>query len=361
MSVEFDSELSSELSRCLGCGGCNIPCPIFNVEDRVESSGMRSRVKILSMLSRGTIELTEGTLRHIFTCANCGLCNDYCPVGLNPFDLMVVARSSFIDMGYVPLVTVGIRDSFRKSGSPIGEDLIKGNWLPPDFQPKRDSDVLLFAGCWMHRATEVALNVMKILGKASENFTTIGPNEPCSGALLYLLGERDLADESKGRLLSTILDLNPKKVISGCSLTTNMYEGLGFVDLTSYIIDSVKSGRLKLNKYKGKDLSVLPVPSCSNESYLNALIMTLDGVNLVDPPEWLCCDCGFTLMYREERGRFSNWVQKVLFTAGALGANHVVIEDVGCYTMLMDVLETKSRMKGIKISHISSFILEFMR
>ncbi|MCS7103763.1 MAG: heterodisulfide reductase-related iron-sulfur binding cluster, partial [Candidatus Korarchaeum sp.] len=237
----------------------------------------------------------------------------------------------------------------------------KGNWLPPDFQSKRGSEVLLFAGCWMHKATEVALNVMKILGKVSEDFTTMGPNEPCSGALLYILGERDLADESKRKLLSNISDLDPRKVVSSCSLTAKVYKDLGLIDLISYILDSIESGRLRLNKYKGKDLSVLPVPSCNSESLLKTLLTTLDGVSIIDPPEWLCCDCGFTLMYREERGRFSNWVQKVLSIAGALGANHVVIEDVGCYAMLMDVLETKSRVKGIKISHISSFILEFMK
>lgn len=361
MGIEFDPELSSELSRCLGCGGCNIPCPVFNVEDRLESSGMRSRVKILSMLSRGSLELTESILRHIFTCANCNLCSNYCPVGLNPFDLVVRARSSFIDMGYVPLVTVGVRDSFRKSGSPVGEDIIKGNWLPPDFQPKKDSDILLFAGCWMHKATEVALNVMKILGKLPENFTAIGPSEPCSGALLYVLGEKDLAEESKGVLLATISDLNPRRVVSGCSLTARVYKDLNLMDLTSYVLSSVRSGGLKLNKHKGKDLSVLPIPSCSGESHLKTLIATIGGVNLLDPPEWLCCDCGFTLMYREERERFSNWVQRVLSVAGTLGANQVVIEEVGCYAMLMDILETKSRIKGIKISHISSFILEFMK
>ncbi len=360
MGIEFDPELSSELSACLGCGGCNIPCPIFNAEDRLESSGMRSRVKVLSMLSKGSIELTESVLRHIFTCANCGLCNNYCPVNLNPFDLVMRARSSFIDMGYVPLVTVSIRDSFRRSGSPIG-DVVKGNWLPPDFQPKEGADVLLFAGCWMHRATEVALNVMKILEKISENFTTIGPNEPCSGAMLYTLGERDLANESKEKLLNMILDISPRTVVSGCPLTTRVYKDLGFIDLTSYMLNSIRSGRLKINSQKDRGLSVLPIPSCSDESSLKTLLMSLRGVKVLDPPEWLRCDCGFTLMYREERERFSNWVQRVLSVAGALGANQVVVEDVGCYTMLMDVLETKSRIKGIKIAHISSVILEFMK
>jgi len=361
LEVEFDPELSSELSRCLGCGGCNIPCPLFNAEDRLESSGMRSRMKILYMLSRGSIELTESTLRHIFTCANCGLCDRYCPVDIRPFDLLVRTRGSFIDMGYVPLVTVGMRDSFRRSGSPIGGDLIKGNWLPPDFQPKRGSSVLLFAGCWMHKATEIALNTMRILGKVSEDFTTIGPDEPCSGALLYILGERDLASESRERLMSMISELSPKEVISGCSLTPRVYAELNFTALTSFILRSVRSGDLKLSRYKGKELRVLPLPSCSSESSLKVLLTSIEGIGVIEPPEWLCCDCGFTLLYREEGERFSNWVQRVLSLASAHAATHVVIEDVGCYAMFTDILETKVRSKGIKASHISSFMLEFIK
>lgn len=361
MGLEFQSEISSGLSRCLGCGGCNIPCPMFNAEGRVESFGMRSRIKLMWMLSKGSIELTESILRHIFTCANCGLCSNYCPVSLKPFELIVRTRGSLIDMGYVPLVTVDIRDSFRRSGSPISDDLIKGNWLPPDFQPTKSPDLLLFAGCWMHKATEVALNVIKIMEKASESFTTLGPSEPCSGALLHVLGEVDLAQESKEKLVSSISELNPKEVISGCALTTRVYRDLNFTDLTTFILNSLKSGKLKLSKHKGKEITILPIPSCGSNGSLLGLLGGLEGIKVLEPPEWLCCDCGFTLIFRMERERFLNWIQAVISVAEKLGANRIVVEDVGCYAMLTEAMEAKSRIKGVKISHLSGFIMEYLK
>jgi Fe-S oxidoreductase len=359
LGVEFEEELSSEFARCIGCGGCNIPCPLFNV-DQIESSGMRSRIKILSMLSKGKIELTEGILRHVFTCASCGVCNEYCPVGLRSFDLLVRARGSFIDMGYVPLVTVDIRNSFRRVGTPIGDELIKGSWLPPDFQPMRNSEILFFAGCWMHKAIEVALNTMKLLGKISGNITTIGPREPCSGALLYILGEKDLADDSKRNLESIISELNPERIVSGCSLTARIYTDLGFTNLSSYILDAIRSEKIKISKMKGKDI-ILPIPSCGGDSSFSEILKSFNSMRILEAPEWLCCDCGFTLIYRTDKGLFSRWVQRVLSLAGELEANHIVIEDVGCYAMIMEAMQTKGRLKGIKISHISGFIMELLK
>ena len=359
MGIEFEEELSSDLSRCIGCGGCNIPCPLFNV-DQIESSGMRSRIKILSMLSKGKVELTEGILRHVFTCANCGVCNDYCPVGLRPFDLLVRARGSFIDMGYVPLVTVDIRNSFRRVGTPIGDELIKGSWLPPDFQPKSNSEILFFAGCWMHKAIEVALDTMKLLRKISGDVTTIGPTEPCSGALLYILGEKDLADDSKRNLEGLLSELNPKRVVSGCSLTARIYSDIDFINLSSYILDAIRSEKIKFGKMKGKDI-ILPIPSCGRDNSLLEILKNLNGMKILEAPEWLCCDCGFTLIYRTDRNLFSRWVQRVLSLAEELRANHIVIEDVGCYAMITETMQTKGRLKGIKISHISGFIMELLK
>jgi glycolate oxidase iron-sulfur subunit len=359
LEVEFEESLSSDFARCISCGGCNIPCPLFNL-DRIESSGMRSRIKILSMLSKGKIELTEGILRHIFACANCGICNNYCPVGLRPFDLLVKARDSLIDMGYVPLVTVDIRDSFRKVGTPIADELIKGSWLPPDFQPTRNSEILFFAGCWMHKAIEVALNTMKILGRISGSITTIGPGEPCSGALLYILGEKDLANDAKRNLESVISELSPKRVVSGCPLTVRVYPDLGLMKISSYVLDAIRSEKMRIGKVRGKD-TILPIPSCGSDSSFLEVLRSFNNLKILETPEWLCCDCGFTLIYRTDRGLFSKWVQRVLSLAEELGANHIVIEDVGCYAMIMEVMQTRGRLKGIKISHMSGFIMEFLK
>ncbi|HDI74303.1 MAG TPA: (Fe-S)-binding protein [Candidatus Korarchaeota archaeon] len=358
MVVEFHRDLIKELGRCIGCGACNIPCPTFHIEDLRETEGARARVKLLSMLGYGRMELTEEFLSYIFTCMNCGLCSQYCPAGIDVFGVIIDSRSSLIDMGYVPLVTVDMRDAKRRTGSPIGEGLTKGVWLPPDFQPEKGADVLFFAGCWVHTVPEVAMSMNKILQKISPSVTPAGPSEPCCGGLTYVIGERDSADESKERLRAFINSLSPKRVVSGCSLCAGIFPDLQVQYFSSFVEGALNSKVVRLKSLKGKKNKIFLVPSCRSDGASRRILESIKNAIVLETPDWVCCDCGATLIYQADPDKFDRWFRKITEIASDMDADYLVIEEVACYSMISNILEGKNKYKGMKIISFPSFLAD---
>ena len=360
LSVDFSDDLRKELGRCIGCGACNIPCPMFHIEDLRETEGARARIKLLSMLGSGKMELTEEFLSYIFTCMNCGLCSKVCPVNIDVFGAIINARSSLIDMGYVPLVTVDMREARRSTGSPIGEGLVKGVWLPPDFQPSPNAEILYFAGCWSHTVPEIALASYKLLQQVSESVTTIGFDEPCCGGLIYVLGERDNAEDSKNTLIEAISRLSPKSVVSGCSLCNSVFPDLGFISFSSFIEKMLDEGKMKIRRsLKPKRNKIFLIPSCKDNKLASRILSRIKNIELLEVPEWVCCDCGATLLYSTDPDRFSRWLEKVTDIARDLEANQIVVEEPSCYSMIFKALG-KNKHKGAKIVSFPHFLLELI-
>ncbi len=333
---------------------------MFHISDYRETEGARARIKLISMLGSGKMDLTEEFLRYIFTCMNCGLCTDLCPVGIEVFDVIVKSRSSLVDMGYVPLVTVDMRDAKRRTGSPIGEGLTKGVWLPPDFQPKKDADILFFAGCWVHTAPDVAITMSKILQKIAPNMTPAGPNEPCCGGLLRVIGEEDSSEESKNELLKYIRDLSPKSVVSGCSLCASLFPDLSMKYFSSFVEEALNSGKIRTKSMKGKKNRVFLLRSCRSDGAAERILNRIKNANVIDAPDWICCDCGASLIYQADPEKFDRWFKRVSEIASDSNADYLVIEETACYSMISKLLEGKNKYKGMKILSFPSFLISYI-
>jgi len=272
----------------------------------------------------------------------------------------VRSRSSLIDMGYVPLVTVDMRDAKRRTGSPIGEGLTKGVWLPPDFQPEKDADVLFFAGCWVHTAPDVAISMSKILKKITPKVTPAGPNEPCCGGLLYVIGERDSAEESKEELSKFIEGLSPKLVVSGCSLCASLFPDLKMKYFSSFVDEALESNKIKTKSMKGKKNRIFLLRSCHSNDAARRILERIKNAVVINAPDWICCDCGATLIYQAEPEKFDRWFKKISEIASDLDADYLVIEETACYSMISKVLEGRNKYKGMKILPFPSFLANYI-
>ncbi len=114
-------ELRRELAaKCRACGTCRSVCPIF-AEMGVEGAVARGKVALIRAVLDGELDLTNLFDERIQLCLNCKACVTSCPNDVRVDDLILAARSSFVEAGRLPALK---RIVFRYL-------LKRGRLLPP--------------------------------------------------------------------------------------------------------------------------------------------------------------------------------------------------------------------------------------
>jgi len=85
-------ELKEEVYKCIRCGICLTPCPVYNLL-RFEGASPRGRVQLIKKILEGKTELSENFQSLLFTCLLCETCTANCPSGLQTDRLMKAMRS----------------------------------------------------------------------------------------------------------------------------------------------------------------------------------------------------------------------------------------------------------------------------
>jgi len=86
-------ELKEEVYKCIKCGLCLIPCPVYNLL-RFEGASPRGRVQLIKKILEGKTELSENFQSLLFICLLCETCTANCPSGLQTDRLMKAMRSA---------------------------------------------------------------------------------------------------------------------------------------------------------------------------------------------------------------------------------------------------------------------------
>lgn len=93
MSIERQYD---EISRCNRCGFCQVACPIFRATGH-EAGVARGRVALLRALIEKRLDWNEELKEPLFNCLLCGACTANCFPGVATADLMVEARSEYLE------------------------------------------------------------------------------------------------------------------------------------------------------------------------------------------------------------------------------------------------------------------------
>ncbi|MFQ6081620.1 MAG: 4Fe-4S dicluster domain-containing protein [Candidatus Bathyarchaeia archaeon] len=117
-SSNFDRSFPEEIMRhpggekllsCYQCGSCVGSCPsgkltdAFNPRRIIKMSLLGLRNKVLSGKS-------------IWLCASCYACQERCPQGVEPADLMLAIRNVAVEEGYVPKLSIDQASALIESG-----------------------------------------------------------------------------------------------------------------------------------------------------------------------------------------------------------------------------------------------------
>ncbi|HYL67871.1 MAG TPA: (Fe-S)-binding protein [Candidatus Limnocylindria bacterium] len=106
-----------DYSRCVHCGLCSNHCPTYRLWGR-EADSPRGRIKQMSLVDQGRLEVGETFVTHIDRCLNCRACETACPSGVEYGKILELARAQ-IEQKYK-----------RPLGSRLARDLVYRRLLP---------------------------------------------------------------------------------------------------------------------------------------------------------------------------------------------------------------------------------------
>jgi glycolate oxidase iron-sulfur subunit len=226
-----------DYSRCVHCGLCSNHCPTYRLWGR-EADSPRGRIKQMSLVDQGRLELGETFVTHIDRCLNCRACETACPSGVEYGKLLELARAQIEQKYKRPLASRIARDVVYRRLLPYPQRIALAARLLKFYQrsgiaaiaratgilrllglhereqlmPKIDSDfffgelgktfpargsrrarVALFAGC-VAQVTFSELNRATIRVLQANGCEVVVPGaQVCCGALAAHAGVRDVA------------------------------------------------------------------------------------------------------------------------------------------------------------------------
>jgi glycolate oxidase iron-sulfur subunit len=216
-------ELKEEVYKCIKCGLCLTPCPVYNLL-RFEGASPRGRIQLIKKILEGRAEPSEKFQNLLFTCLLCETCTANCPSGLQTDRLMKAMRTVMQErmggnwqeriLGILPgdkrrlpffLYCERTRENLLssgegKSGAPSAFEPLRSVSPPlreqvPEVNPAPESKgrVLYFTGCATNYLfPNVGHAVIKVLNRMGME-VILPQGQMCCGLPLYQFGGRKAA------------------------------------------------------------------------------------------------------------------------------------------------------------------------
>ncbi|MBK5092074.1 MAG: (Fe-S)-binding protein [Actinobacteria bacterium] len=330
-------------------------------------------------LLEGALEPDEELAEVLYHCTLCRSCAEQCATDQDPTEIARLVR----------------REVVEKMGGPPGDAqaVVKStvNYRNPYQQPKamryrwakgldiRDAakekvDTLYYVGCtaaMIPERTHFALNTVKLLQAAGEDFGTLGKNEICCGATSYNLGAADVFKEIASENIDMLNELGVERVLvscSGCySVMKNEYpkikrRNFEVLHVVEYLDQLIQEGKIK--PIRNLDLKVTYHDPCHLGRYSDIfdaprrILDALPGVELVEMPRsreksWCCgAGAGVKTTYPD----FAAWIgEERINEAKETGAGALVTACPFCEGNLADVIEATAA--GMDIYDITDLVL----
>ncbi len=210
-------------SRCNYCvemaweeRGINHVCPTLLHHNAAPSYSGKGYLAVARALADGE-EISRSTLAdRLFACTTCGNCEQVCPIGLKPAQLVRALRADLVADGMAPPEVMALADRIATSQNPSGmPQADRYRWRETEsIAPIESSDALYLPGCSAcYEAAPEAAATWRVLAKLGLKLHTVSAGEDrCCGAVLFETGHLE-AGRHQGTALLDLIDVSGAKVV----------------------------------------------------------------------------------------------------------------------------------------------------
>lgn len=245
------------VDSCRFCFMCRHVCTVSRFTGEEEKSP-RAKALLLSMVLRGSMELSDDIAEMMFGCCLCGYCTMWCEGGWDFMKAAVVARQDLVEQGFVPERVALAAEKLTRDGT-VYPSRARGSGFLKGLPAEGRQVLLLFGDAAVngdYAAAKAALNLVRKTGEEP----SVLEIEAQGGLSLYFLGFvgegrkriRALFDSISASGCRQVIALTPEIYFL---LTQTRYPDIQFVDsaievlhIASYLSDRLLDGRIQVRK-----------------------------------------------------------------------------------------------------------------
>lgn len=346
----------SDWEKCTVCGECLVRCPVMGMGEH------EAKMEIKRLLEG------KPAPRVFSECTLCFDCNNYCPEGLRPHELILqrVTENRSELPAIVPYFINGLPapNLFQElyGGLSFGEREIIRRWSEP---PPASRDVL-YIGCIGKLICHDIDNSQVLKG-----LPKYGPSDICCGELAYRGGIWDTYADITERALARFGELDTERVVCYCASCYNFFSNIlpkvygkqfpfELISLYGWLLEKLDAGELEVKR--PLELKAAVHESC----YVSELgagfyedlrrLYVAAGANIVELEHNRECalSCGAASIARSwSVPGIVREQNKKYREVKASGAVHVAVNCPGCYLTMLGT----SMMHGVKLHYMPDELL----
>jgi len=222
---QLKAQLYDEVAKCNRCGFCLAVCPVYTVKGR-EWATPRGKNALVRAVIEGKIDWTPEIGEALFRCTGCRLCTQTCFPAVETNQGVLAGRQCLVDRKLYPKVVdrvvEALENNFNISNEPNENRTM---WMealenvPAHQFRKERAEVIYFVGCvasFYPMAHKIPQTLVRILDKASVDFTLMGGEEWCCGFPLIQAGMKEKMQALIEHNQEKVKEVGARTVVFAC-------------------------------------------------------------------------------------------------------------------------------------------------